>query len=110
MPSYPYLCHDCGQEFEITKRVADFDKKEDCKGCGSGQTERLIAMVNLEHSSMQQPYYEPALGCIIKGKEHKRQILKQKGLEEVGTTSTDNLYKDLELQREKRMAQAWDDL
>lgn len=110
MPLYEYRCRSCEYEFDVAKSVTKFDRIEVCERCGNEDTERLISMVNLEHSSMQQPYYEPALGCVIKGKGHKNQILKQKGLEEVGTTSPDSMYKELEGQREKRMAKAWDDL
>lgn len=110
MPEYPYQCQSCNQEFDIIKSVADIDHVEPCKECGSDDTQRLIAKVNLEKSSMAQPYYEPALGCIIKGKGHKAQVLKEKGLEEVGSTSPDTMYKNLELEREKRMAKEWDEL
>jgi putative FmdB family regulatory protein len=107
MPQYPYRCKGCEYEFDVIKSVADIDEKEICIKCGEGQTKRLIAISNLEKSSMQQPYYEPTLGCVIKGKSHKKQILRQKGLEEVGSTSPDTMYNELEKRREKRMAKEW---
>ena len=110
MPSYPYQCRYCLFEFDVVKSVAEIDTKEICFKCGEKDPERKTALSNLEKSSMQQPYYEPALGCIIKGKEHKKNILKEKGLEEVGSTSPDTMYKDLELQREKAKAKEWDNL
>lgn len=110
MPQYPYQCQSCYREFDVIKSVIDIDQEEICEQCGNAETKRLIAMSNLEKSSMQQPYYEPALGCIINGKGHKQQILKERGLEEVGTTNPDTMYKDLEQQKAKERARQWDDL
>lgn len=110
MPAYPYQCHSCSAEFDIIKSVDHFDREEQCTKCGGKDLVRYIAKSNLEKSSMVQPYYEPTLGCIIKSKSQRAQILKDKGLEEVGTTSADSMYKDLELQREKRLAREWDEL
>ncbi len=110
MPEYPYLCHNCEHEFNIIKSIRQIDDQESCPQCNQHDLERLIAKSNLERSALGQPYYEPALGCIIKGKGHKQQILKDRGLEEVGTTNPDTMYKDLEAQREKRMAREWDEL
>tara|TARA_R110000796_G_scaffold251188_2_gene382031 strand:+ start:2089 stop:2421 length:333 start_codon:yes stop_codon:yes gene_type:complete len=110
MPEYPYQCQDCEKEFTSIKRVADIDNKETCPKCGNSKTKRQIALSNPEYSSAGQPYYEPALGCIIKGKGHRSRILKERGLEEIGNTSIDTMHKDLEVQREKRVAREWDNL
>lgn len=109
MPEYPYLCKMCQREFDVVKPVAEIDTPERCE-CGGLDTVRLIALSNLEKSSMQQPYFEPALGCEIKGKGHRERILKERGLEEVGTTSPDTMYKNLEGQREKQKAREWAEL
>lgn len=109
MPLYPYHCKDCEHDFDVAKSVADIDQTELCQ-CGSNNTVRNIALVSIEKSSAIQPYYEPALGCMINSKSHKQRILKDRGLEEVGNTSPDTLYKNIEQEREKRVAASWDKL
>lgn len=110
MPIYPYACRDCGQQFDVVKRLGELDRVEACPHCVGNNTKRCIALFNLDKESCGQPYFEPALGMVVKSKGHKRRILKERKLEEVGTTSVETLYKDNELAREKRMAKAWDEL
>ena len=110
MPDYPYECLDCKASFSVFKRVADIDNIEECVSCQSRNTERRIALSNLEKSSLSQPYYEPALGCEIKSKSHKQQILKSRNLEEIGNTSPEQMYKDLEQPRIDKIEKSWDNL
>lgn len=110
MPLYPYECEDCCENFEVAKPLATIDDQETCVKCSSPNTKRNIAISAIEKSSAVQPYYEPALGCMINSKSHKKQILKSRGLEEVGNTSPESMYKHLEVPREKRIAKSWDDL
>lgn len=107
MPIYPYSC-ECGENFDIVKSVAELDKSEVC-GCGK-TARRLIAASAVDKTSCAQPYFEPALGCIIKSKGHKQRILKQKGLEEVGNTSAETLYKDYTKATQERIAKSWEAL
>ena len=108
MPSYPYLCSDCSFKFEVIKRVKDIDCIESCKKCGSNNTFRKIALSNIDKTSTAQPYYEPALGCVINSNGHKKRILKDRGLEEVGNTSTESLYRQLEVPKMKEIDKSWD--
>jgi len=110
MPLYPYECQDCQKTFDVVKSVADIDMQESCTSCKSANTNRRIAKSNIEKSSFGEPYYCPSLGAIIKSKSHKKQIMKSLKVEEVGTTSTDQMHKDLDEQREKRIAARWDDI
>lgn len=40
---YTYQCKPCQHVFEVVKRLAEIDRPEVCKECGSGETERVIA-------------------------------------------------------------------
>lgn len=108
MPAYLYRCLKCKDDFDVIKRIADIDQTELCVRCGSDDTARIIVAPNLDKTSMSQPYYEPALGCMINSASHKKRILKQKGLEEIGNTSPDTMYRNLELETKKRIAARWD--
>lgn len=110
MPLYPYECQSCHHHFEVAKPLLEIDLDELCTECDSTETKRLIALSAIEKSSAVQPYYEPALGCVINSKSHKQQILKERGLEELGNTSPESMYKDLEVPREKRIEKSWDDV
>jgi putative FmdB family regulatory protein len=110
MPTYPYKCHECSHGFEVIKLISDIERQENCPFCKGIIVERMIALSAIEKSSAVQPYYEPALGCIIKSKSQKTQVMKKLGVEEIGNTSPETMYKDLEVQREKRIAREWDEL
>lgn len=108
MPEYPYTCSHCNADFSVFKRVAQIDTAESCPSCGAADTRRTIAKVAIERSSAVQPYYEPALGTVITSKSHKQRILRARGLEEVGNTNPDTLFRDGDAAREKRINDAWD--
>lgn len=110
MPEYPYYCPRCENEYSVFKRIANIEEPETCSRCGDDKSIRRIALSNFEKSSAVQPYFEPALGCIIKSKSQRAKIIKDRGMEEIGNTSTDTMYKIFEEQREKKAAREWDEL
>tara|TARA_R110000796_G_scaffold99871_1_gene208285 strand:- start:1121 stop:1453 length:333 start_codon:yes stop_codon:yes gene_type:complete len=110
MPLYPYLCKICSYGFDIAKPLNKIEDIEACQKCGCVETQRMIALASIEKSSIYEPYYEPALGTVIKSKSQKEQVMKQLGVEEVGNTSTDTMYKDFEVERENRIKQSWEKL
>jgi putative FmdB family regulatory protein len=110
MPIYPYKCLECSYIFDVIKPVSQIDKQENCLHCQGVLLERVIALSAIEKSSAVQPYYEPALGCMIKSKSQKQKVMKKLGVEEIGNTSPDTMYKDLEIAREKRIAREWDQI
>lgn len=109
MPTYPYFCKSCEFDFDVTKRISEIDEVEICPKCDE-ESVRLVALCAIEKSSAAQPYYEPALGCVIKSKSQKKHILREKGLEEIGNTSPESLYKQLEIPRQKKLEKSWDDV
>lgn len=90
--------------------MSDIDTAESCEACGSGSVQRQIASSAFERSSVFEPYFEPALGCKIVSKSQKAQVLKRKGLIEVGNESPESMYRNLEVPREKRIAARWDNI
>jgi putative FmdB family regulatory protein len=43
MPLYEYRCRDCGQSFEMLRKMADADRDLICLKCHSEQVERLFS-------------------------------------------------------------------
>lgn len=70
----------------------------------------MIAVTNFDKSSVFEPYYEPGLGTVIRSKSQKSQVMKKLNVEEIGNTSPEQMFKDLEAPREKRIAQSWEQL
>lgn len=90
---YPYRCNGCGEEFEVIKAVADIDRQELCPKCSSVGVRYISTTHFYGASDWHGPEYNPGLGCIVESNKHKRQILKERGLEEIGTTSAETLHK-----------------
>ncbi len=44
MPIYEYICHDCGERFEILRLIKEADLPITCKSCQSSQTQRTLSV------------------------------------------------------------------
>lgn len=49
MPTYDYVCQDCGQPFEVRSSIADYSKglKPRCPHCGSERAIRAFTRVQM---------------------------------------------------------------
>ena len=45
MPMYQFSCRDCGQGFEKKLRMAQAGAQQDCPGCGSENTKKVIGAI-----------------------------------------------------------------
>jgi len=43
MPIYEYECLECGQRFELFRRIADSDSNIICPKCGAEKPQRVIS-------------------------------------------------------------------
>lgn len=48
MPTYDYKCKECGQVFEVFRRLSELDKEVNCPNCGSEKTERVFSIPHIE--------------------------------------------------------------
>lgn len=90
---YPYRCHKCDNKWEVIKSVAYIEKPEPCPECHSGNTERYIGRTHFYGAEVEDAYRCPALGCIVKGKNHRNELAKRNGLIEVGNESVETIHK-----------------
>lgn len=114
MPTYPYRC-ECGNEFEVVKRMAEIDRVERCELCQRKAT-RYIGRTNFtgasEWNSDAYRGYNPAFGKVVNGKTHQRELLakaKDEGKEmiEIGTEKPETMEKHFSKQREETRARRW---
>lgn len=46
MPTYEYICHQCGHVFEALRSMKDSDSPIACKSCNSQDTQRKLSVCN----------------------------------------------------------------
>ena len=44
MPSYSYICKECEHEFNVTKKISEYNKPEACPECSANDCTRQITM------------------------------------------------------------------
>jgi putative FmdB family regulatory protein len=109
MPSYPYRCITCQHPFEIVKRVAEIDNPESCPECGN-PADRYISRTHFYGAGdWDKAEWNPGLGCVTKGARHRKEMARQRGMEEVGNDyrSPDTLHVEKERSREEKRERAW---
>lgn len=77
MPVYEYECPDCEEEWESVHSV-DTRKEESCAYCG----EKATLLMSVGARPIIEEYYSENLGAIVTGPKHRRELMRQKGLEE----------------------------
>lgn len=110
-PTYEYSCGACGGKFDVIKRIADLDREEVCTACGLVAERRMPSRLGgfIGASDWNRQEYNPGLGCETRGWRHAEKIAKERGLEPVGTISSDSLHRDAERRQEDRRKALWDD-
>jgi putative FmdB family regulatory protein len=89
-PVYDYLCGKCGSPFEEFRGIKayDSDASANCPHCshlcGSGDRDFSRASYSFIGTNVQNAEFNPGLGQVVKSAYHKKEILKEKGLVEVG--------------------------
>jgi putative FmdB family regulatory protein len=107
---YPYKCVACAHHWEVIKPVKDIDRNESCPNCKNVQTERYISRTHFYGAEVEDAEYNPGLGCIVKNKKHRADIVKRNGLIEVGNECPDKIDKTLRQDKARRQAAEWEKL
>ncbi len=107
---YAYHCDACGHAFDVVKPVSEYNAPELCerKACGApARREPFPRRTFLHGTSVLDAEYNPGLGCIVKSAEHRREIAKQKGLEEIGNEPPEAIHKHFDTRREEQRERQW---
>lgn len=80
MPVYEYKCQDCKFVFERIYRISDFPSIVSCDKCGRLARKILSKVQNVRPN--WEPYFDENLDTMITGREHRRRLMKEQGLED----------------------------
>ena len=79
MPTYTYYCTECKKEWEAVHTINERNKEVCCN------KDPDIIITKFSKSQMQyNNYYDVGLGEWITGPKHRKRIMKEKNLVEVG--------------------------
>jgi hypothetical protein len=108
---YVYKCSHCNKETDIIKSVTEIDRLEKCE-CGHimDKDERTISFRGIfqGEKDWDKAEFNKGLGCITKNAKHRRQICKERGLEELGNEPIDKFHKDMDARRDQKVKEIYD--
>jgi putative FmdB family regulatory protein len=108
---YEYQCQECLHNFEVVKPVRDMERVEHCPACGVHETVRLFRpRIHIHGAKVEDAEFNPGLGQVIKNKNHRAEVARQKGLVEVGSETADTLHRETVVKREKQREREWSEL
>lgn len=107
---YEYRCGKGCAPFDVVKSYRHMEDPEHCPKCGELSTRQFVpSKIHLVGTQVTHAEYNPGLGCIVKSKAHKRDLMKAKGLEEVGNASVESIHKHFDTNREEKIDRAYDE-
>lgn len=108
--TYEYYCPSCKNIFDVIKSAKDMERNETCNECGDfGERKFVPSRVFFSKTSVQHAEYNPGLGCVTNNSQHRAEIAKRKGLEEIGNENPDKIANKFEKDREERRERNWAD-
>ena len=76
---YEYRCRECSEVTEALREVNNRNDAPTCKHC-NGRTKKIISSQNV-HSDFD-PYYDDNLESYVKSKQHRKKLMREKGVSE----------------------------
>lgn len=107
---YAYHCDVCGRSFDVIKPVAEYQSPEFCpeKACGApARREFVPRKTYLYGTAVQEAEYNPGLGCVTYSKQHRAEIAKHRGLEEIGNEKPESIHKHFDTRRAEARERGW---
>lgn len=96
---YPYQCDGCDTYIEQIKPVSQHTSVITC-ACGENMYQ-IYSIAKPIVDNMQAEYY-PSLGTVVKSKQHRRELMKARGLVEVGNESVSKVHQEMDRQKQFR--------
>lgn len=100
---YEFHCHACNTKFDIWKPVSEFTREA---ACDCGGTAKLVIHPprGFINAAVENAEFNPGLGCVVKNRAHRAEIVKSRGLIEVGNdTTADKMVAESEKALEQRL-------
>lgn len=106
---YPYNCTSCSHKFEVIKPLSEIDRREACPTCSSLETARYIARTHFYGASdWDKAEWNPAFGQIVRNASHRRQLARERGMEELGNEPVENVHKHFETEKKRQLEKTWE--
>jgi hypothetical protein len=84
---------------------------ETCSHCGREAIREFVpSRVYFNGTSVEHAEYNPGLGCVVKNSSHRKELARQRGLEEIGNEPPEKLHKHFDQVREDNREKAWAEL
>lgn len=110
--TYEYECSRCGKRFDVIKSYKDMEVNETCPKCGEYAIRQFVpSKLHITGAKVTHAEYNPGLGCVVKNKRHKEDIMKRKGVVEVGNDfkSGETMNQHFDTARAEKMRKRWED-
>lgn len=113
--TYEYECQNpkCGKRFDVIKSYKDIDVNENCPKCGEYAVRQFVPQkLHITGAKVTHPEFNPGLGCVVKNKYHKQELMKQKGVVEVGNDfgSGEKMNQHFDAIRAEKHRKSWEDV
>ncbi len=109
---YEYSCPN-GHTFDVVKSYKEMNAEEKCGACGLVSTRQFVpSKLHITGAKVTHAEFNPGLGCVVKNKRHKEDIMKAKGVKEVGNDfkTPDKMVDHYDKGREEKMRKRWEDV
>ncbi len=104
---YEYHCDTCNLSFDVIKSAKYYNTTETCT---CGEVARKIFSISRPIIDKTQPEYNPGLGQVVKSKSHRKEIMKQRGLIEIGNEKPSTIHKEMKKNLDHKLKRNWDDV
>lgn len=104
-------CESCeqmveSQKFEFNSRIIQV-----CPDCEATiDLGGVPSKMQFIGAGVQDAEFNPAFGCVVKNKQHRAELAKQKGMEEVGNEPVANIHKHFDTERARKLEKSWEDV
>lgn len=110
---YQYACTKCRKKFDVVKSHKDIDTNEVCPRDGHPAIREFVpTKVYINGAKVTHAEFNPGLGAIVKNEHHKRELMKRKGVVEVGNDfgSGEKMQKEFDTARTTKREKEWEAL
>jgi hypothetical protein len=86
---------------------------ETCPKCGEYAIRQFVpSILHISGARVTHAEYNPGLGCVVRNKAHKQELMKQKGVIEVGNDfkSGERMNQHFDRERAEKHRKSWEDV